>query len=126
MVNLTRCLRQAFPGFLAVQHLLNLNPGHELYMRGVLSQAAVSHLAHQAAVRKLDIYAGTGRQIARAYEAQTAFRYIQHAAGSVIQPAAPHRAHLQDKVRGVARMATVFEFVHRLIIGRLTRYLYIT
>jgi hypothetical protein len=124
MANLTRCLRQAFPGFLAVQHLLNLNPGHELYMRGVLSQAAVFHLAHQAAVRELDIHAGTGRQIARADEAQPAFRDVEHAAGSVIQPSAAHCAHLEGEVRGVARMAALFEFVHRLIIDRLSGYLY--
>ena len=126
MANLTRCLRQVFPGFLAVQHLLNLNSGHELYMCRVFSQAAVSYLAHQTAVRKLDIDAGTGRKVERADEAQTAFRDIQHAASSVIQPGAAHRTHLEGEVRGVARMPALFELVHRLIIGRSSSYLYRT
>jgi hypothetical protein len=128
MAPLARRLCQAFPGVLAIQHLLNLNSSHELHMGRVLSQAAVSHLAHQPTVFKLDIDAGAGREIARADEAQTEFGDIHHAAGSMFQPSPAHRTDPDNQVRGIARMPALFELasvnVHRLIIGRSRRKLY--
>ena len=61
-------------------------------MRGVLSQAAVSHLANEAAIFKVDIYAGARRKIAGANEAQAAFRDIQHAARSGFYTGSADRA----------------------------------
>lgn len=124
MAGLMRCLRQPSPGFLAAQYLVNLNSGHELHPRRILPQPAVPHLAHQAAVLKLDVDAGSRREVARADETQTAFGDVQHAAGSIFEARAAHRADLHGLIDCEAGMPPWFELVHATIIGSSNNSLY--
>jgi hypothetical protein len=103
--------------------LLNPNSRHELDMRGVLAQAAVPNLANQAAIFKVDIYTGARRKIARADEAQAAFRDIRRAARSSFYSRSADCADLDCQIGGVARVAALFESVHKLIVGCVSNYL---
>ena len=129
MTRLTRSPGQILPGFLAVQHLLNLNAGDELNTSRILSEPAMPHFAGQTAVLKLNLHAGSGRQVVRAYEAQTAFGDIHYAARFPIHACSPHRADFDGEVGGVAQVAAllhIHKVITRLTIGRSRSELYTT